>query len=166
MSTQKHEFDFINLLNRNSKAIIAVCSRFSDGNDFFFDELHQECLIAIWDELSRYGNSRFRQDSTESTWVHGICYHAAVHYICNPEHQELDAIRNMNEKITDGKGLDDWQLMDELKEQLSNHERIMLDYYLNGDTYGTMANVEGISEAGARKRMSRLFDKLRKIIQK
>jgi hypothetical protein len=30
MSTQKHEFDFINLLNRNSKVIIAVCSRFCD----------------------------------------------------------------------------------------------------------------------------------------
>lgn len=166
MSEQKHEMEFKNLLNRNSRVIKTVCLRFSDGNDFFFDELHQECVLAIWQEFSKFGFQRFRCDSAESTWIRGICYHAAMHYICDPKHQELYTLIDMTVVVEDGVERDDWPLIDEIKEQINNQERDMLDHYLDEDTYSAMASAEGISEAGVRKRMSRLLNKLRILFNK
>lgn len=60
----------------------------------------------------------------------------------------------------------DWNLLDELTEQLNNKERALLTHFLNDDSYYTIAQSEGITESNARKRMSRLLNKLKMLIHK
>ena len=166
MPTQQQEIEFGDLLNRNSQTINSICLRYCGGNAFYFDELRQECAVAIWAEFSRYGLDRFRGDSTEATWIYQISYHAIVDYLRNPNHQEflsvcdLYSLENLYGSELLSQARDGWSLIDELT------ERNLLDHYLNDDSYSTIARTEGITESNARKRMSRLLNKLRMLIHK
>lgn len=168
MPTQQQEIEFGDLLNRNSQIINSICLRYCGGNAFYFDELRQECAVAIWEEFSRYGLDRFRGDSAESTWIYQISYHAVIDYLRNPNHQEFQTVCDLYslEYLTDNPSLNDWNLFDELTTQLNHSERNLLEHYLNDDSYYTIAQSEGITESNARKRMSRLLNKLKMLIHK
>lgn len=168
MPTQQQEIEFGDLLNRNSQIINSICLRYCGGNAFYFDELRQECAVAIWAEFSRYGLDRFRGDCAESTWIYQISYHAVIDYLRNPNHQEFQTVCDLYslEYLTDNPSLNDWNLFDEITVQLNLNERNLLDHYLNDDSYSTIARTEGISESNARKRMSRLLNKLKMLIHK
>lgn len=168
MPTQQQEIEFGDLLNRNSQIINSICLRYCGGNAFYFDELRQECAVTIWEEFIRYGLDRFRGDSAESTWIYQISYHAVIDYLRNPNHQEFQTVCDLYslEYLTDNPSLNDWNLFDELTAQLNLSERNLLDYYLNDDSYSTIARTEGITESNARKRMSRLLNKLKMLIHK
>ena len=168
MPTQQQEIEFRELLNRNNHTINSICLRYCGGNAFYFDELRQECVVAIWAEFSRYGLDRFRGDSAESTWIYQISYHAVIDYLRNPNHQEFQSVCDLYglEYLTDNPSRDDWNLLDELTAQLNHSERNLLNHYLNDDSYSTIARTEGITESNARKRMSRLLNKLKMLIHK
>lgn len=166
MPTLQQEIEFGELLNRNYQTINSICLRYCGGSAFYFDELRQECALAIWAEFSRYGLDRFRGDSAESTWIYQISYHAVIHYLRNSNNQEFQSIHNLYnlEHLSNSQARDNWNLLDELTEHLDNRERNLLDHYLGGDSYSTIAHTEGITEGNARKRMSRLLNKLKKLI--
>lgn len=168
MPMQQQEIEFGDLLNRNSQIINSICLRYCGGNAFYFDELRQECAVAIWAEFSRYGLDRFRGDSAESTWIYQISYHAVIDYLRNPNHQEFQSVCDLYglEYLTDNPSRDDWNLLDELTAQLNLSERNLLDHYLSDDSYNAIARTEGITESNARKRMSRLLNKLKMLIHK
>jgi RNA polymerase sigma factor (sigma-70 family) len=172
MPTQQQEIEFGELLERNNTTINSVCLRCCGGNAFYFDELRQECALALWREFSHHGLSRFRGDSTEATWIYQISYHAIVTYLRNPHHREflsvcdLYGLEHLSASELGSQARDDWNLLDELREHLDNKERNLLDHYLSGDSYSTIARTEGITESNARKRMSRLLNKLRMLITK
>ncbi len=168
MPTQQQEIEFGDLLNRNSQTINSICLRYCGGNAFYFDELRQECAVAIWAEFSRYGLDRFHGDCAESTWIYQISYHAVIDYLRNPNHQEFQSVCDLYslEYLTDNPSRDDWNLLDELTTQLKLSERNLLDHYLSDDSYSTIARTEGITENNARKRMSRLLNKLKMLIHK
>jgi len=168
MPTQQQEIEFGDLLNRNNQIINSICLRYCGGNAFYFDELRQECAVAIWSEFSRYGLDRFRGDSAESTWIYQISYHAVIDYLRNPNHQEFQSVCDLYnlEHFTDNPSLNDWNLLDELTAQLNLSERNLLDHYLSDDSYNAIARTEGITESNARKRMSRLLNKLKMLIHK
>jgi len=168
MPTQQQEIEFGDLLKRNNQTINRICLRYCEGNAFYFDELRQECAMAIWAEFSRYGLDRFRGDSAESTWIYQISYHAIVDYLRNPKHQEFQSVCDLYslEHLADSQSHDDWHLLDDLAAQLSHSERNMLDHCLNEDSYSTIARAEGITESNARKRMSRLLNKLKMLVHK
>ena len=168
MPMQQQEIEFSDLLNRNFQTINGICLRYCGGNAFYFDELRQECALAIWFEFSRYDLDRFRGDSAESTWIYQISYHAIIDYFRNPNHQEFQSVCDLYslEHLTDSQSRDDWHLLDELTTQLNHSERNLLDHYLSDDSYSTIARTEGITESNARKRMSRLLNKLKMLIHK
>lgn len=168
MPTAQQEIEFSDLLKRNCQIINNICLRYCGGNAFYFDELRQECALELWEEFSRYGLTRFRGESMESTWIYQISYHAVIHYLRNPNNSEFLSVENMYD--TDSQAIvsrsDDWNLIDELTEQLNNKERALLTHFLNDDSYYTIAQSENITESNARKRMSRLLNKLKMIIHK
>ena len=172
MPTLQQEIEFSDLLKRNYQTINSICLRYCGGNAFYFDELRQECALAIWAEFCRYGLSRFRGDSTEATWIYQISYHAIVDYLRNPNHQEflsvcdLYGLENLYGSELMSQALDGWSLIDELSEHLDYKERNLLNHYLSDDSYSTISRTEGITESNARKRMSRLLNKLRMLIHK
>ena len=166
MLTQQQEIEFGELLKRNNQTISSVCFRHCGGNAYYFDELRQECAVAIWKEFSRYGISRFRGDSAESTWIYQISYHAVVDYLRNHHHNDFLTVSELYNMEPRSEGSDDWNLIDELTEQLNDKERALLVYFLNDELYSAIARSEGITETNARKRMSRLIHKLKMLIHK
>lgn len=177
MTKQQQEIEFSALLERNNQTINRVCLSYCHGNAFYFDELRQECVVAIWAEFSHYGLNRFRGDSAESTWIHQIAHHAVIDYLRNPHHQEFQfddnrhSLEFLNDSLLKSASLqsssrDDWNLLDDLTAQLNHSERNLLNHYLSNDSYSTIARTEGITESNARKRMSRLLNKLKTLIHK
>lgn len=167
MPTQQQEIEFGDLLNRNSQIINSICLRYCGGNAFYFDELRQECAVAIWSEFSRYGLDRFRGDSAESTWIYQISYHAVIDYLRKSKEVRFlsfDDLSDTDLVTTDTQH--DWQLFDELKEHLNHNEQTLLDYYINDEPCSTISHAEGITETAARKRMSRLINKLKMLVHK
>ena len=165
---KQQEIEFSELLYRNYQTINSICLRYCGGNVFYFEELRQECAVAIWAEFSCYGFDRFRGDSAESTWIYQISYHAVIDYLRKPYHQEFQSVCDLYslDHLTDSQSRDNWHLFDELTTQLNNCERNLLNHYLNDDSYCTIARTEGITESNARKRMSRLLNKLKMLIHK
>ncbi|MBP9991693.1 MAG: sigma-70 family RNA polymerase sigma factor [Bacteroidales bacterium] len=168
MSYSQQEIAFNNLMVRNNATIVRLCMKYCGGNAFYFDELRQECTLAIWAEFKRYGLNRFRGDSAESTWINQISFNAIAVYYRNHKPQEYQSICGQfaPDYLTDSENRDDWKLLDDLFEQLNNRERVMFDHFLNEDSYATIAHIEGITEDNARKRMSRLLNKLKMLIHK
>lgn len=168
MPTSQQEIEFSELLERNCQAINSICLRYCGGSTFYFDELRQECTLAIWAEFSRHGLDRFRGNSAEATWIYQIAFHAVANYFRNPHHQELLSRSDLYDwhDRTDSDAPNNWSLLDELAEHLDNRERKLLDHYLNNDFYSTISRLEGITESNARKRMSRLLNKLKILINK
>ena len=172
MPTLQQEIEFSDLLKRNYQTINSICLRFCGGNTFYFDELRLECALAIWTEFSHYGLDRFRGDSAESTWIYQISYHAVIDYLRNPNHQEFQSVcdlyglENLYGSELMSQARDGWSLIDELSEQLDYKERNLLNHYLSDDSYSTISRTEGITESNARKRISRLLNKLRMLIHK
>lgn len=91
-----------------------------------------------------------------------------ANYFRNPHHQELLSRSDLYDwhDRTDSDAPNNWSLLDELAEHLDNRERKLLDHYLNNDSYSTISRLEGITESNARKRMSRLLNKLKILINK
>lgn len=167
MLTRQQEIEYNDLLNRNYPTINTICLRYCGGNDFYFDELRQECAMAIWAEFSRYGLTRLRDDSSESTWIYQISYHAIVHYLRNTKYTEFPSVsEKYNIENFGSIENHDWHMLDELTTQLNKRERNMLNHYLNDDSYSTIARVEGITQSNARKQMSRLLSKIKMLVHK
>ena len=166
MPTEQQEIEFSDLLNRNCQIISSICLRYCGGNAFYFEELRQVCALAIWEEYSCYGLSRFRGDSAESTWIHQISYHAVIDYFRNPKHAEFPSLCDPSEleQKLQNVAFDDWQLLDELTTHLNNRERNLLGHYLCDDSYNAIARTEGITEPNARQQMSRLIKKLKMLV--
>ena len=168
MPVQQQEIEFSNLLERHNQTINCICIRYCGGDAFYFDELRQECAMAIWTEFSRYGCNRLRSSRAEATWIQQISYHAVVNYQRKPYHPKNQSSCDTDSLVhlPDSQSSDNWNLLDDLTAQLNNRERILLDHYLLGDSYATIAHSEGITEANARQRMSRLIKKLKMLIHK
>lgn len=163
MQSQR-QVEFENLLLRNNAIICKICWMYCDGCGFYFDELRQECAAALWKEFCRH--NRFRQDSSESTWVYQIVSHAAISYMRSRKHKQLPPIDKEHEwnLLANAADPDGTLLFNELIGQLDVCEKKMMSYYLDNRSYNDIAQQECITEDNARQRMSRLLKKLKRLL--
>lgn len=168
MPTESQEIEFSELLMRNHNTINNICLRYCGDNMFYFDELRQECVMAIWREFSIYDLSRLRNPSAESNWIYKICYLHIAYYLRTPQNQDIHTSTDISdiEHLINTEPTQDRSLLDELTLQLKPHECVMLNHYLNDDSYTTISRVEGITEDNARKQMSRLLNKIRILLHR
>lgn len=163
-SRQQLEIEFEELLNRHSLTINKICWVYSEYNRFYFDELRSRCVIDLWREFSRFGTSRFRGESSEATWVYQIVLHAAARYFRNPHNLQFPSLKEQTAPSIASEDFDAMAMIEDLTLQLNNTDRLLLMHYLDNHSYSTIAEQDNISEASARKRMSRLLSKIRSLI--
>lgn len=165
MKTNKTvEMDFISLLNRNSKILYRVCWMFFRSDEYDFGELRQEIVYALWKEYSKHGTSRYGHSCKESTWVYSIAWRAALNYkrdYCS-KINNIDFMPQLSEKIATTE--DDEDLLRDLISKLDTDDKRWISYYLDRDRYSTIAEIENTTEVAARKKMSRIIQKLKKIV--
>lgn len=163
-STQQLEIEFEQLLNRHLLTICKICWAYSEYDKFYFDELRSHCIIELWHEFSRFGLDRFRGESKEDTWVYQIVLHAVAHYFRNPHNLQLPHLEKKGDTPIATEDIDVMSLIGDLMYQLNNTEKHAFMHYLNNHSYATIAQQDNISEAAARKRMSRLLSKIKTLI--
>lgn len=156
------EQEFSDIVNRNSGILFKVCWMFFSGNNYQFQELRQEILLALWKEYKQYGRSRFGSVS-ETNWTYTIAWRAALVY-CRNLSREKEIISLDSEMLDQIPASDNNEIIDALREFISNlndNDRRWVSYYLDQYSYDTISELEGLSKVSARKRMSRMIQKLR-----
>lgn len=159
------EQEFVTLLNKHQFILHKVCWLFSKGQQSTFEDLRQEVSIAIWHEFSHFRLSRFRHQSKESSWIYSIALYTAIHY--NHRHTQSTSLINFVPDLAtiEPASFDPSQpsLLLDLLDALPFNDQRWIAYYLDGYNYQTIAQIEGTNEVAARKRMSRIFEKIRQM---
>lgn len=159
------EKEFTTLLNRNKKVLFKVCWMFFNNEEYDFKELKQEILCALWKEYARYGMSRFGTNSKESTWVFTIAWRVAMNYKRDNSRRNLlfDVVPIVPEETLIFEMNDDADFFNYVISALDDEDRRWFLYYLDRFTYESISEREKVSEKVARKRMSRVIRKVRKL---
>lgn len=157
------EQEYAALLERHHEMLNKVCWLFSRGEPYALQELKQEVAVSIWSEFGRHRLSRFRHESKESTWLYSIAFYTALSYTRSHTLKSAPIVYsdNLAAVALSADEQHDAELLGELLGCLSDEELRWVGYYLDDYPYESVAAIEGISEAAARKRMSRIIQKLR-----
>lgn len=160
------EIEFLELLHRNKAVICKVCWQFAGNDEFYFKEYRQEIHLVLWNEVSKYGLDRFKQEAKESTWVYKIAYNAACAYKRgdNCKITTLPIDNNLLDVELDEDELKAKELLLDIAAHLdSNRDRRLLEYKLQGLRNSEIAERENVLETVIHSRMTRLIQKMRDI---
>lgn len=157
------ETEFVAILNRNGKLLGKVCEMFFSTQDYEFQELRQEIMLALWKEYSRYGFARFG-NANERTWIFTIAWRAAMVYCRNWRRRGQKEMAYMHppEQKKPMEQEDQTEVLRQVTLRLSAEDKRWLAYYLDQCPYKIICELEKISNVTARKRMSRMIMRLRK----
>lgn len=159
------EQEFVTLLNKHQAILCKVCWLFSRGEQSVYDDLRQELATALWHEFRRFRLSRIRHQDREPAWIYSIALYTAIHYTRHysrtsslitflPDPTAVESSPSLS---------DDADSVFELIETLPVSDRRWIAYYLDGYDYRSIAQMEGTTEVAARKRMSRIMEKIRQM---
>lgn len=159
------EQEFVTLLNKHQFMLHKVCWLFSKGQHSTFEDLRQEVAVAIWHEFRHYRLSRFRHQSKESSWIYSIALYTAIRYTHRLSSSSSHLTFVPDPTAIESAPCDSSQsnFLSDLLDVLPGNDQRWIAYYLDGYDYQTIAKIEGISEVAARKRMSRIFKKIRQM---
>jgi RNA polymerase sigma-70 factor (ECF subfamily) len=153
ITAQLHE-KFQTLLEEHKKILYKVCNSYCRNRDDR-EDLAQEIIIQLWRSFGSFDeNYRF------STWMYRIALNVAIsfyrrestrtqHVISDEEHLLLapDNTPSQAEGV---------QLLYQIIGGLDPLHRALLLLYLDGNSYGEIADVLGISETNVATRLGRL----------
>ncbi|MCQ2278285.1 MAG: sigma-70 family RNA polymerase sigma factor [Bacteroidales bacterium] len=161
------EKEFISMVNRNSKILFRVCWMYFSTEDYEFEDLRQEILLALWKEYCQYGLTRFGT-ADETTWTYTVALRAAMVFNRNHarHHHKESSYPTLPEQIQITSHSDDIESLHQLISVLNADEKRWVSYYLGHYSYEAISSIEKISKDYARKRMSRAIHKLRILLNK
>jgi RNA polymerase sigma-70 factor (ECF subfamily) len=157
------EKSFLDQLDENQNLIHKICSLYTNNEDSH-KELFQEITVQLWRTYPQ-----FRGDSKFSTWAYRVGLNTAmalyrksvknytvtfdsnIHFI-NTEEYNYEVEENIK------------SLYKAIQEQLNDVEKALVFMYLEEKEYAEIAETLGINEVNARVRMTRVKDKLKKIL--
>lgn len=171
MSNQKHpiklqqeqEHIFVKKLEKHQNIVHKICTFYTNNSDDHKD-LFQEITIQLWRAYPT-----FRGDSKFSTWMYRVALNTAITLFRkskrNIKAQSFDKI-SFKIEYQDYDPTADVQikLLYEAVRELNNIDRALVFLYLEDRTYEEIADTLGISNVNARVRMSRIKDKLKRIV--
>lgn len=159
---KRTEIAFEELLDRNQMVICRVCRFFASTHSPYFQECYQEVVYRLWDEYRRHGLSRFRHESSESTWVYQIAFNTLYHLRVS-DNRQASVVTLLGqydlEQLSIADTSCDFPDLDFLLSRLEADEARFIQYYLDSIPYKDIARQEGLTEAAARQRMSRIIKK-------
>jgi RNA polymerase sigma factor (sigma-70 family) len=162
MSKPAAQDRFVALLEEHKKILYKVASSYC-RNPADRQDLVQEMVVALWKSFGRY-DDRYRF----STWMYRIALNVAISFyrseVRRTRHTEpardsvLEIAAAASESATpDG----EFQLLQNLMQQLGELDRALLILYLDENRYDTIAEILGISETNVGTKISRIKQKLR-----
>lgn len=154
---------FLDQLDENQNLIHKICSLYTNSQDAH-RELFQEITVQLWKTFPR-----FRGESKFSTWAYrvglntamalyrksvknySVTFDSNIHFVNSEEY---------NYEIEEHLKL----LYKAIQEELNDVEKALVFMYLEEKEYDEIAETLGITEVNARVRMTRVREKLKKIL--
>lgn len=161
------EIQFKALLDRNNILLHRICWTFTQDDKYLFDELRQEILIALWKDVQKHEPQEVPA-SNERSRIIMIAWRAGLNFQRNKKRR--DSLVSISPDIDEHEFFiatnDNDVSLHQIVELLDDNQKRWITYYFNNYPYDEIAHIEQISTIAARKRMSRLIKKLKKIAQK
>ncbi|MDZ7772834.1 MAG: sigma-70 family RNA polymerase sigma factor [Balneolaceae bacterium] len=164
MNRKEFEQEFIDKVMDAQGIVHKVCGMYCDDEEDRKD-LFQDILINLWKSYPS-----FRGDSKFSTWMYRVSLNVAIQRLrkSNKEKEDatqpidLDAMASPPEENLPEKEL---QMMHTAIEQLSDVEKAIVMLYLDEKGNEEIAEVMGISQNYVRVKMTRIREKLKKMVE-
>ncbi len=157
------EQKFVSDLEQNQNIVHKIC-RLYTNNQHAHSDLFQEISIQLWRAYPK-----FRGDSKFSTWMYRVALNTAITlYRKSKRTIKTQGFESVSFKIeaTDYDDTEEEQLklLYKAVQYLSDIEKALVFLYLEDNNYKEIASTMGITEVNARVKMSRVKNKLRKIL--
>lgn len=162
MQTEQ-EHIFVKNLEKHQNIVHKICTFYTNNSDDHND-LFQEITIQLWRAYPS-----FRGDSKFSTWMYRVALNTAITLYRKSKRrikaQNFDKISfKIKYQEYDPTADKQIKLLYEGVRQLNSIDKALVFLYLEDRPYEEIADTLGISNVNARVRMSRIKDKLKRIL--
>jgi RNA polymerase sigma-70 factor (ECF subfamily) len=154
--------NFEDLIKQYHPMIYKICRVYSNREDF--DDLYQEVLINLWRSLKT-----FEERSKLSTWLYRVVLNTALTYQRNSKKEKAKVpIDNILEIVDADNDREEREIKIEQLysaiSQLKKNERSIILLYLDEKSYDEIADITGLTISNVGVKISRLKNKLFKIL--
>lgn len=159
MNDSNQESAFIELIQKNERVIYKACS-FYVSDEHPLSDLYQEVVYNL-----RKSFSKFRNESSESTWIYRIALNTCI--------SGMRKEKNRLEYVSLTGGYDCIAESDSIEEnikeiytlirQLKTIERAIILLYLEERSYSEIADITGLTVSNVVVKLTRIKDKMRKM---
>lgn len=150
---------FIQIIREHERLIYKVCSLYTNNEDK--SDLYQEIILQAWRAYPQ-----FKGQAKVSTWLYKIALNTAISINRKKrvkQHYEESILLNFPDPMS---GDDEqYKILYKVISQLPELERALVLLYLEDRSHSEIAEIMGISVSNVATKLSRIKDKMKKIIQ-
>ena len=157
-----YEQEFVTLIKEYQRIIHKVCHLYRDSKEDR-EDLFQEITFQLWKAYAS-----FKGQSKVSTWIYRIALNTAIatYRKKKPDIQYVSVLPDTQaEQQKEGNSIQHELLFAALK-QLDDSEKALITLYLEDLNYQQIAEIVGISENNIGVKLSRIRNKIQKILIK
>ena len=153
----QRESEFIEMLARCERTLFKVCLFYTDRQPDNVRDMYQDIVCNLWQAWPN-----FRHESKENTWVYRVALNTAVAKLRKRSRTPSFVLLTdeMVATLTDLKHEELVESLYRLIDLLGKADKSLILLYLDKIPYDQIAEIVGISEAAARKRVERIKQKL------
>lgn len=155
--SNKREEEFMAMLARCERTVFKVCLFYTDRQPDNVRDMYQDIVCNLWQAWPS-----FRGESKENTWVYRVALNTAVAQL-RKRSRTPSFVLLTDEMVTTLVDPQQEELQKQLYsliDQLNQADKSLILLYLDKIPYDQIAEIVGVSEAAARKRVERIKQKL------
>lgn len=153
----QRESEFMEMLARCERTLFKVCLFYTDRQPDNVHDMYQDIVCNLWQAWPS-----FRHESKENTWVYRVALNTAVAQLRKRSRTTSFVLLTdeMVATLTDLKHEELVESLYRLIDLLGKADKSLILLYLDKIPYDQIAEIVGISETAARKRVERIKQKL------
>lgn len=159
MENKDLEQQFIKMIRKNERVIYKVCS-FYTSEDLQMSDLYQEVICNLW-----IGYPKFRNESSESTWIYRIALNTCISGIRKDKRKpKSSSISELHDAIAETENMSGQiNEMYRLIHQLKTLERAIVLLWLEDKSYQEIADITGLTVSNVATKLKRSKEKLKQM---
>ena len=158
-----NEQEFIEIVNQNRALIYKVCNLYCRDPEQRKD-LFQEVVLQLWKSFPG-----FKKQAGHSTWIYRVALNTAISNFRKssrqPEGNDLSSLEFEIPDMYETTGEEKRSALHEAIDKLTEIEKAVIMLYLDEKSYEEISEVIGISISNVGVRLSRIKNKLTKLIK-
>ncbi|HZF63712.1 MAG TPA: sigma-70 family RNA polymerase sigma factor [Chitinophagaceae bacterium] len=158
-----NEQEFIEIVNQNRALIYKVCNLYCRDPEQRKD-LFQEVVLQLWKSFPG-----FKKQAGHSTWIYRVSLNTAISNfrksLRQPDGEGLSSLKFEIPDMYETTGEEKRSALHEAIDKLTEIEKAVIMLYLDEKSYEEISEVIGISISNVGVRLSRIKNKLTKLIK-